>query len=535
MSHVLATMGFHKSGKPRGWLRRVLFESGATPRSIFRAVVFKKNGNVRPRFSAWIQSRARGVASADSASDMAAPAVEPSVASIPERTPEDIAVSSVLYGPSTLEETVGYWRHHRTPELTLDADEVESAIASARLGARRFVICLSHDNYESNSGGIQNCIRRERKHLNDLGADYLNMHPFQPLPRLAHLDEDPDPFVNLVLNGAPLGCCRMSSVVCAVRRMAKTAISFEIVVHHLLGFQPEQVRELVEASLAPKLLFWLHDFFSECPGYTLQRNNKVFCNAPPPDSNACRLCIYGKERPAHLARLKRLFETTDVHVVSPSEVTLSFWKARTKFRVGSTHVAPHVILDWTARATPCGEDAPAAVTIGYLGYHMAHKGWPVFERIAKALEGETSLRFVSLGADAPADSAIAWNRVVTSRDNEIAMTEAVARESVDIVLHWPTWPETFSFTTYEALAGGAFVVTNPTSGNIAATVEATGCGVVLNDESSLLDFFSKGDAKRLAEEARGRRRETCVTSKCSGMSMPLLFGGRLIDGRARVH
>lgn len=531
MSRVFLAIGFHKSGKPRGWLRRVLFERDTTPRFLFRAVVFKKNGSVRPRFSAWMKSR-----EICSPRPYGAPtSVDQEAGLSRESEASDIAVATVLYGPTPLEESVRHWLHHRTPETVLDAEHVADIIATARLGSDKFVICLSHDNYESNSGGVQNCIRRERSHLNDVGVDYLNLHPFQALPRLAHLDEDPDPVVNLVLNGVPLGCCRMSAAIRAVGRMVETQISFEVVVHHLLGFHPEQVRELVRASRAPKLLFWLHDYFAECPGYTLQRNNRAFCNAPAPNSNACGLCIYGMERPAHLARLKGLFEATDVHVVSPSEVTLSFWKARTTFRVGSTYVAPHVILDWTARAAACPVDAPRTITIGYLGYHMEHKGWPVFERIAKAFEGESSFRFVSLSADAPTHSMIAWNKVVTGRDNEVAMTEAVAKESVDIVVHWPTWPETFSFTTYEALAGGAFVVTNPASGNIAATVQATGCGVVLSDELSLLNFFSKGDARRLAENARGQRRQTRVTSKCSGMSTPLLFGGRLANGRTRVH
>lgn len=526
ISHVFVALGFHKSGKPRGWLRRVLFRGDATPRSIFRKIVFKKNGSVRARYSAWVKLPARDDVRVGSANHyIASPELKQSVDRTRELAAEEIAVANVLFGPPSLEEEARRWRHNRTPELVLSADEVGKAVASARIGAGKFIICLSHDNYDSIAGGIQNCIRREQKRINDVGADYLNLHPFQALPRLAHLEEDPDPFVNLLLNGRSLGSCRMSSVARAVLRMAEKQVSFEVVVHHLLGFHPEQVRELFEASRAPRLLFWLHDYFAECPGYTLQRNNKAFCNAPPPESNACGLCIYGLERPAHLARMKRLFEAADVHVVSPSEVTLSLWRARTNFRVASTYVAPHLILEWGARATPREGQPPEVITVGFLGYHVVHKGWPVFERIAKALEAEPAYRFVSLGADAPADSKVAWRKVVTSRDNEAAMTEAVAREGVDIVLHWPTWPETFSFTTFEALAGGAFVVTNSTSGNIATTIEATGCGVVLSDELSLLSFFSDGHAKRLAEEARLRRRKFCVTSKCSGMSAPLLVGG----------
>ncbi len=46
---VLARLVFHRSGKPRGWVRALLF-SGGEPRPLFRRVVLKKTGAPRPRF-----------------------------------------------------------------------------------------------------------------------------------------------------------------------------------------------------------------------------------------------------------------------------------------------------------------------------------------------------------------------------------------------------------------------------------------------------------------------------------------------------
>lgn len=551
MSYVLIAIGFHKNGKPRGWLRRVLFNHDKTPRSVFRKVIFKKNGRVRPHFSQWVVLTDHGIYVWGRAGDCndrfaieqqaelfrqleavelrqipAPPAEEEEQAPVPMRSEQEIAVATVLHGPPALEEAVSQWRHHRSPEIVLEAAELEQVLASARIGSGKFIICLSHDDYRSIPGGLQNCVRREQKRVNEHGADYLNLHPFQALPRLAHLDEDPDPFVNLVMNGSALGCSRMSSVIMAVQHLAENEILFDVVVHHLLGFQPEQVHELASAARGSKVLFWLHDFFTICPGFTLQRNDKAYCNAPALESNACNLCIYGQERPSHVARLKSLFESADVHIVSPSAVTLSLWEARTNFPVSSTCVAPHMSLDWTPREAPHQGEEPEIISIGYLGYHVFHKGWPAFERIAKALEEDPSFRFATFGAHAPSSSNIKWINVVTNRENESAMSEAVAKEGVDIVLHWPTWPETFSFTTFEAFAAGAYVVTNSISGNVATAVAATGCGVVLEDEASLLSFFLDGGAKRLAQEARRRRREFCISSKCSDMSAQLLFKGQ---------
>jgi hypothetical protein len=527
MNRGLTGIFFHKSGKPRGWLRKLLLQRDKTPRSIFKRIVLKKSGCVRPRFVGWTKL---GEVVSDSADpqDAAFSPVEETVAA--EVSFADTAVANVLEGPTSLEETARNYRHGASPKQALDAGALETAIETRQIGRGKFIICLGHDDYTSVLGGLQNCIRREEKSFNALSVDYLNLHPFEPLPRLAHLDEDPDPFVNLVLNGSSLGVCSMSVTTAVIRRLAAKHNTFGFIVHQLLGFNPEQVRELMSASLASKILFWLHDYFLLCPSYTLQRNRLAFCNAPPVDSNACGICLFGEERPLHLARLKTLFETVDIDVVSPSEFTLSFWRARTDFPAHATFVSPHATMEWTECVSPPPDDSSEFITVGYLGFQVPQKGWQVFERIAKAFETDASYRFITLSAYAPSDGKIAWSEALTTREDENAMIDAVARERVDLVIHWPSCPETFSFTTYEALAGGAYIVTNSISGNIATTVKETGRGVVLDDEASLLAFFSEGGAKRLVEEARIRRRELSVTMKPGSMSASYFSSSLLSTG-----
>ncbi|WKW50272.1 class I SAM-dependent methyltransferase [Rhodomicrobium lacus] len=45
---------FHRSGKPRGWMRTLLLkDKKGTPRQHMRRILFKKNGTVRPSFARW--------------------------------------------------------------------------------------------------------------------------------------------------------------------------------------------------------------------------------------------------------------------------------------------------------------------------------------------------------------------------------------------------------------------------------------------------------------------------------------------------
>ena len=53
-STILRRLAFHRRGKPRGWLRKLLLaDKQGTPRPLTRRILLKKNGRVRPIFAPW--------------------------------------------------------------------------------------------------------------------------------------------------------------------------------------------------------------------------------------------------------------------------------------------------------------------------------------------------------------------------------------------------------------------------------------------------------------------------------------------------
>jgi lipopolysaccharide biosynthesis protein len=50
----LKKLTFHRSGKPRSWMRGILFD-GRTPRAAFRRIVVEKSGRPRPPFRRWLE------------------------------------------------------------------------------------------------------------------------------------------------------------------------------------------------------------------------------------------------------------------------------------------------------------------------------------------------------------------------------------------------------------------------------------------------------------------------------------------------
>jgi hypothetical protein len=175
------------------------------------------------------------------------------------------------------------------------------------------------------------------------------------------------------------------------------------------------------------------------------------------------------------------------------------------------------VLDEQPRAASGRVDDGAPITVGYLGATVAHKGWPIFADMMNRHSGP-GLRFVVFSDARPPLGVDDWQRVHVTTETPDAMSRAVARANVDVVLHWATWPETFSFTTFEALSAGAWVLTNPVSGNVQAAVRATGRGAVMDDVEALDRMFADGSLARLVAARRASAARTEVLARYSALS-----------------
>jgi hypothetical protein len=418
-----------------------------------------------------------------------------------------------LINLTPFEHSVAHWKLKATPKIQLTATDLLTLFSQST--RKQIFLSIGHDNYKVVPGGVQLCIQREQQLANANGILYLNIHPFQPLPRLAHLDEAPDPWMDLVLDGMDIGTIRMSELTTAVKSTSEAGSGVSCIIHQLLGHSPEHIADLVKSTGQSRVLFWLHDFFSLCVSHALQRNNLSFCGAPPQESNACSLCVYGDERQNHLARINWLFEELQIDLISPSEATLLFWEAHTKLKTHTQSVIPHISLQWKAstREKDAKRGKPhTRPRIGFLGNLAPHKGWPLFEQIASDSEFSQQFEFYALTAARSVPKGIHHIQVKASAEHPDAMANAVAANGLDLVLHWPSCHETFSLTTHEALIGGAYVVTNKISGNVAATINRLDKGVVLDSAVDLLQFLSDGSAASLSSAARASRSgfEVCV-------------------------
>lgn len=513
MSLLWYKLTFRKTGKPRGWTRLVFFRKDGTVRPVFYRIIHKKNGTIRPRWAYWATR----------------PSNMPAEQGLSAPNEVQAEVQSLGYAEQTLrtlrpfDQTIGEWRKTAALPDLLASDEIIFRLSG--LASKGIVLSIGHDNYRLNPGGVQLCIQKEQNTTTSRGLTYLHLHPWQPLPCLADKDVGDTLLVTLTLNGDLLGTTQMSSLTQAIERCAMAKTPVDLVIHHLMGYSPEAVADLARAAKVRNLPFWLHDYFSLCPSYTLQRNGLAFCGAPEATSNACGLCVFGPSRPEHQARMAAFFEALPITAIAPSEHTASFWLSRSKLPVRRLTTVPHLVLTEAVRPmsehaknTVNAKDAP--ITIGYLGAMVDHKGWPVFVRLIHRFEG-SGIRFVVLSDKTANMGEDASVKVHVTTDAPDAMTSAVSDAKIDIVLHWASWAETFSFTTFEAMLGGAWVLTNPVSGNVQAAVVASGRGAVLENEAALVSFFADGGLKKLVAERRAYAERTEIMAQDSNMTFDL--------------
>jgi len=396
------------------------------------------------------------------------------------------------------------------------AGSLVQGLSRSRTGLRDLHITFSHDDYRAKVGGLQLCLHEEAQRLASLGRDHLHLHPAQPWPVVRADDEACG--LEVLLNGQSLGVHAGPAIVEALGRAAGAAggeRSFAI--HSLLGHAIGETVAIVEAAGLRAGFLWLHDYASLCAGFHLLRNGVEDCGAPPPDSPACGICIYGPARARHLTAHEALFRRLSLTVVSPAEPTLAVWRKAWGFPAAATAVHPH------ARLTPRGP-APATpadrpLRVAYVGFPVAHKGWPVFRELALGHEGDRRYAFLHLGAQPEPGLPVEFHEVKVGPTNPRAMLEALEAHAVDVVLLWPLWRETFSFALYEAIAAGCAVVAGPDSGNIAAVVAEGGHGWTLPDEAALAQAFADG---RVAGLSRAARRPMLYDLTLSGMTVDLI-------------
>jgi hypothetical protein len=356
-----------------------------------------------------------------------------------------------------------------------------------------FAVC--HVDYRTTVAGTQRLLQQEEELLAARGISYLEIHPSpgQLVPKAGNREF----LMGLYVDSQFMGVFDVAQLRQILEGLVRAGVKVEMVhLHHLLGFNLELLDECLSVLPAPKR-FFIHDFYSICRQFNLLKNDSQFCGGPPVASPACRDCAYGTQRPAHFGGFQAFFQKWEPGFVVPSKLAREIWIGSFPSLAHKVRVLPHLV----ARAAV--EDAilrtsGRPIRIAYVGYQHRFKGWEEWKRLASLLRRQHYQPFV-LGNCSELLPDVEYVPVSFVEHGPDAMTRALRENAIDLAFLWSLVPETYSFTVFESMAAGCFVLTCAQSGNIAAEVSQSGRGLVAKDLEELIDFLA--DAARV---------ETCL-------------------------
>ncbi len=349
-----------------------------------------------------------------------------------------------------------------------------------------YKIALSHDDYLNIIGGAQVAIADEQRKNSWEGHSYLHVFPIKKQKILT--DEHSPLYLGLNLDGKYLGVTEAEELITAMSELKDKQL-VQLSIHHTMGFNFKTLQALLTLADG-KGTFWLHDYFSLCPSYNLRRNDKEYCGAPDINSNSCRLCCYLEQRKIQMLIFERLFKENQLEVVAPSQFTYELWQSRFPVNA-SAHIIPPARLNW--QQPSYNRYQSGNLRVGFLGYPLDYKGWDAWLRLVDKLDGDQRYNFYHLSSQAGQNANYQRIEVQVTKENRMAMVEALRWNQIDVAVLWSTVAETFSFTLHEALAAGCFILTNPTSGNIQDYIRRNPSrGCVLPGEETLKELFETG-------------------------------------------
>jgi glycosyltransferase involved in cell wall biosynthesis len=379
-------------------------------------------------------------------------------------------------------------------------------LAAATKRKKGLIVSLSHDCYIRVIGGTQIFIADEQCSFNERGYAYIHVSP--QIARLMLVDRNSEFLVRIVIDGAFIGVTPIGALARAVENIRPRGKSKALfVVHSMMGFHVPDVIKLSAALRPGRRLYWLHDYSSICEGYNLLRNDAQFCGAPPPDSLACRVCVYGKTRNAHLEKMQSLFEACNFDVVSPSSAALNIWLKSSDLPRNSATVHPH----WRLAAGKTRNAAPSSlsgekVSIAFVGYSSANKGWLLFSEIVQKLGSDRRYQFFHFAASGTSSLPhVKFVKTEVTKKDRSATQRLLAANRIDYVLVLSPWPETFSFVAHETIAAGARIICLADSGNVADVVRKLNCGQIFECADTLVEFLASGAAESLTAVSSDRK------------------------------
>jgi len=346
------------------------------------------------------------------------------------------------------------------------------------------IIAIAHDNYSKNIGGVQTIMNLEKNVLVRAKGNYWSVHPSTPSSYLAK-----NPILELFHNESYIGSFSseyLGEILKLIEQeSAHSKQGFRLIIHSLLGHDPESIAKSIQMMRKKECDFYLHDFYTLCPSFKLLRNNLNFCHCPEVTSTSCKMCMFGNIRASHVTRVNSIINQKGVSLIAPSESTRSIWLASSNLKK-EVKVVPHLKLEPISKHEGNKNQRPR---IAFFGPPNPEKGWKNFLSLHELLSD--TFDFYVFAQSDPSIKDVKFVFLNNSKGAINHTRDLLIDNGIDYAFIYPNWPETYSLVTAEAISAGVFVLTNDHSGNVAALVKQSKSGAIFESPTKVAHFLLK--------------------------------------------
>lgn len=348
----------------------------------------------------------------------------------------------------------------------------------------KIVIGISYGNYLNSNGGTDKVILEHQTIFNNKNCSYVYFFPFYKIyfgvQFLAY---------TMIIDGKIAAeYLSEDELYDQLKTFSEKGYTFHgAFIHHLMGFCLDSLQRILNSVQAPVYVY-LHDYYTVCKQINLLRNNKEYCN-PLAAKHTCSGCQFAdvsrKKRESYQSFFTGLENLSQF--IAPSDKCAEIWSVFYPQYIKKLKVIPHQIIyaDKVAR-----HDGGDTLKIAFIGRQAFCKGWDIWKKVARLVqEMQLPYRLYYYGTGDEKLENVCNKRVLFSAQNPNAMIEALKKDQIDIVMLLSNWPETYSYTMYEALAANCFILSNENSGNIEQNVRKEHWGIICRDYEMLREML----------------------------------------------
>ena len=367
---------------------------------------------------------------------------------------------------------------------------------------KQFVLTISYGDYTRGVGGTDKVILSQQKIFNQNGITNLHIYPI-----LKVRDKTPEiPLWGLLNDGKYQGMFLTEQIVKLIQKLTVNQYELKgIIIHHFQWTDLLEIDKFLRC-IDCDIFLYLHDYMTICPYGGMVRDKKFFCGIGKPNPTQCAGCSkFFSDSEKRQKQIEQILQKNRdrLTMIAPSPAAAQIWECHYPEFKEKIKVVYHQSLEgkYVGHMDAIPDQAP--LKIAFVGYQADLKGWPQWiEAVLQARKCDCNYEFYQFGTVTDHYDFIQEIKI-DFKQSLTAMTDALREYQIDCAVLWSTWPETYSYTYYEAYSGNCFIITNDVSGNIAHQTAARRNGIVSRIEM-LSELFV--DEKKLRNQVNEFRR-----------------------------